>query len=33
MTISKGSEKFFSKLEVDCALAVIVTSKPEYTVL
>ena len=33
MTIRKGSEKFFSKLEVACALAVIVRSKPGYTVL
>ena len=33
MTIRKGCEKFFFKLEVACALAVIARSKPGYTVL
>ena len=33
MTIRKGSENLFFKLEVACAPAVIAWSKPGYTVL
>ena len=33
ITIRKGSENFFYKLEESCALAVIARRKPGYTVL